>query len=341
MLDSVGVITLSHGAGGRDMRRLLDTLILPTLSNGQHQSSDAASFDWQCVAGDQRLVFTSDSFTVSPRHFPGGDLGSLAVYGTVNDLATAGATPLYLSCSLIIEEGLPIEELQYLLTSMRRAADASDIAIVTGDTKVVPRGGVDGLFINTAGIGAAAPELQLGKTQITEQDRIIVSGPIGDHGVAILCARGDLKLESSVESDCRPIHQYSLALLDACPETRVIRDATRGGVATVISEIVQGRGLGAWLDESSLPVRQGVRSACELLGFDPLWLANEGTFVAVVPERDCETALNALRAFPACKYACAIGGFTQQYTDSVALRTRFGGERSLDVPSGELLPRIC
>ncbi|WP_372758690.1 hydrogenase expression/formation protein HypE, partial [Litorivivens sp.] len=234
-----------------------------------------------------------------------------------------------------------LEELRYLLETMRYAAHRTGVSIVTGDTKVVPRGAVDGMYINTAGIGCADSELDLTGGNFQISDKIIVSGPIGNHGLAILCARGELKLNCDITSDCQPIHAHVAALLSAAPNTRILRDATRGGVATVVNEITENSNLGAYLTESTLPVRQEVRSACELLGFDPLWLANEGTFVAVVPDAQCDAALTALRQYPECREATVIGGFSGNYHGTVALRTPFGGERSLDVPSGELLPRIC
>ncbi len=342
MVNSEAKISVSQGSGGRDMQKLLQDTILPILNNGQHQNADAATIASSAITPQgEALAFTTDSYTVSPRQFAGGDIGSLAVNGTVNDLACSGAIPRFLSCSLIIEEGLAFTELKEILTSMRQAADAAGVAIITGDTKVVPRGAADGLYINTAGIGSIPGEIKLGAGSIVAGDQIIVSGYLGDHGAAILCAREDLRLESQVKSDCRPIHQMVQALLSACPNTRFIRDATRGGVATVVNEIAAEANLGAILDEAQLPVRQAVRSTCELLGFDPLWLANEGTFIAVIPAASSAAALAALREIPESAQAAIIGRLTEEHHGMVAIKTLFGGERTLDMPSGELLPRIC
>jgi hydrogenase expression/formation protein HypE len=335
-------INLSHGSGGRDMHRLLDQLILPTLCSAPFNDGDSASIAIaELSAQGDRLAFTTDSFTITPLVFPGGDIGSLAVNGTVNDLAMAGAIPKYLSCALIIEEGFSIKALSSILQSMRNAADQSNIQIIAGDTKVVHRGAADGLFINTAGIGVIPAQRQMGREQIRSGDVVIVSGYIGDHGAAVLAARDELQLDIPVDSDCQPLHFLTEALFKACPNTRIMRDATRGGVASVLNELIAESQFGIQITETSLPVRPVVRGACEILGLDPLYLANEGTMIAVIPEHDEQFALAAMTAQSAGIHARRIGQVQNQYPGLVSLLTQMGGERLIDIPSGELLPRIC
>ncbi len=335
-------INLSHGSGGRDMHRLLKQLIYPILCAEPANESDSACIPLNALAshGD-RLAFTTDSYTVSPLFFPGGDIGSLAVNGTVNDLAMAGAVPQYLSCALILEEGFSIASLTEILTSMRRAADSAGIKIITGDTKVVHRGAADKIFINTTGIGVIPLNRILAPEQICAGDVVIVSGYIGDHGTAILSARDELQLEIEIESDCQALNELVEALVTACPNTRLLRDATRGGVATVVNEIAGAAGVGIQIYEEKLPVRPMVRGACEILGLDPLYLANEGTLVAVVASDEAAAAVTAMRSLVAGEHAVIIGECSSAHPGVVSLITQFGGERVIDVPAGELLPRIC
>lgn len=335
-------INLSHGSGGRDMHRLLEQLILPTLCSGPIDDGDAASIAIaELIDQGDRLAFTTDSYTITPLVFPGGDIGSLAVNGTVNDLAMSGAIPRYLSCALIIEEGFSIKALSSILQSMRTAADQANIRIIAGDTKVVHRGAADGLFINTAGIGVIPSKRQLGREHIRNGDIVIVSGFIGDHGAAVLAARDELQLAIPVDSDCQPLHVLTEALLSVCPNTRIMRDATRGGVASVLNELIAASSFGIQIMETLIPVRPVVRGACEILGLDPLYLANEGTMVAIIPEQDEQRALAAMQAQAAGVHARRIGKVTDHYPGLVSLLTQMGGERLIDIPSGELLPRIC
>ncbi len=336
-------ITLSHGGGGRDMHNLLDSLVLPTLSAHSAAShSDSAEIDLQQLSqsGD-RVAFTTDSYTVAPLFFAGGNIGSLAVNGTVNDLAMSGAQPRFLSCALIIEEGFKTAELAEILQSMRAAADNAGVEIIAGDTKVVPRGTADGVFINTAGIGVIATNIALTAAQITPGDAVIVSGFIGDHGAAILAGRNDIQIDLEVKSDCAALNSLVAGLLESCPNTRLLRDATRGGVACVLNEIASDAGLGIKITEQWLPVRQSVRAGCEIFGLDPLYLANEGTLIAVVAADEANDALDCMRQYPEGRQATIIGQCVAEHRGVVALKTPFGAERVLDVPAGELLPRIC
>lgn len=337
------IITLSHGGGGRDMHALLDTLILPTLSAGHvNNRSDSAEIALQqlCQGGD-RIAFTTDSYTVAPLFFAGGDIGSLAVNGTVNDLAMSGAQPRFLSCGLIIEEGFKTAELIKILQSMRAAANHAGVEIIAGDTKVVPRGTADGVFINTAGIGVIAADIVLAAGNIIPGDVIIVSGFIGDHGAAILAGRNDIQIDLEVESDCAALNGLVAGLLESCPQTRILRDATRGGVACVLNEIASDAGLGININEQLLPVRQTVRAGCEIFGLDPLYLANEGTLIAIVPADQANAAIDCMRRYPEGREATIIGQCVERHHGIVTLETTFGVERVLDVPAGELLPRIC
>lgn len=339
--DLKGSVTLSHGSGGRDMHTLLRELVYPILGDACASGRDAAVIDLSALGPGERLAYTTDSYTVSPLFFPGSDIGALAVNGTVNDLAMTGATPRYLSCGLIIEEGFAIDTLRRVLQSLRDAADAAGVTVVTGDTKVVQRGAADGLFINTSGIGVLPAAMNLDIANIRPGDRVIASGYIGDHGAAILAARGDLHLDLPVDSDCRALNALVCELLRACPDTRALRDATRGGVAAVANEMASAAGLGIALQESALPIRPAVRAACELLGLDPLHLANEGLVIAVVSESDADTALATLRSHPDGTHAAIIGRAVSAHPGMVSLHNAFGGERALDMPAGEILPRIC
>ncbi len=289
-----------------------------------------------------RLAMTTDAYVIDPIFFPGGDIGRLAVCGTVNDLVVGGARPLYLSCAFVLEEGLPLADLRRIAWSMKAAADEAGIRIVTGDTKVVPRGAADKIFITTCGVGEIPPGVDLGAAHIRPRDRILLSGCVGDHGAAVLDARGGLALEHAIESDCRPLHSLVANLLAACPHgVRALRDPTRGGVAAVLNEFAQACGCCLRICEEALPVRESVRGMCEILGLDPLYLANEGKLVAVVAPQVADQALAALRTHPDGRAAAVIGEVTEAPAGRVILHTAFGGERIVDLPMGEQLPRIC
>jgi hydrogenase expression/formation protein HypE len=336
-------ITLAHGSGGKAMRDLIEDVFVrqfdhPVLS----QLEDQASFDLAGLAalGD-RLAFTTDSYVVDPLFFPGGDIGQLAVTGTVNDLAVSGATPLYLTCSVILEEGFGVDTLRRVVQSMKAAAEEAGVAIVTGDTKVVPRGAADQLFINTAGIGIIRAGVTCSAASLQPGDGVILNGEIGNHGAAILIGRGDLALETSIESDCQALNGLVDAILAVCPSVRAMRDATRGGLATVLNEFAQSSQVGIHLQAEAIPVRQEVRGLCELLGLDPLYLANEGKLVVVVPGDQVETVVAAMRSHPAGQQARRIGEVVAAPVGGVVLQTAFGTGRIVDRLVGDQLPRIC
>ncbi|MBV9782740.1 MAG: hydrogenase expression/formation protein HypE [Acidisphaera sp.] len=325
------------------MRALIEDVFLGAFSNTLLDPlEDQATVPIEGLArlGD-RLAFTTDSTVVDPLFFPGGDIGSLAVTGTVNDLAVGGAVPLFLSCAVVLEEGLPVDLLRRVVASMRAAADAAGVQIVTGDTKVVERGAADKLFINTAGIGVVRRGLKLGAASARPGDAVLVSGVLGDHGTAILIARNQLALEGDIASDCTPLHGLIDAMLAACPGIRCLRDATRGGVATVLNEFARSAGACIRIRERDLPLREQVKGACEILGLDPLFLANEGRLVAIAPPEDAARLLAAMRAHPAGAGAAIIGEVTGQPAGTVIMRTAFGGDRIVDMLVGEQLPRIC
>ncbi|MCR1347467.1 hydrogenase expression/formation protein HypE [Acidithiobacillus ferrooxidans] len=335
-------INLSHGSGGKAMRDLVEGLILPALGCELNSPlEDQARLPISLWESGGHMAFTTDSYVVDPLFFPGGDIGSLAINGTVNDLAVGGAEPLFLSCGLILEEGLLFTTLESVLSSMAQAARSAGVTIVTGDTKVVPRGGADKLFINTAGIGRIPAGRQLSLMAIQPGDRLLLNGYLGDHGAAILQARGDLALEAEIQSDCQPLHTVIAKLLTAAPNTRCLRDLTRGGLGTVLNEFAEGAGVSIRIHEDAIPVRPVVRGICELLGLDPLYLANEGKLLAVVPENEIEGALAALRRDPAGEQAAIIGEVLPGPAGRVRLRSHFGGERLVDMLVGEQLPRIC
>lgn len=339
-------VNLAHGSGGRAMRDLIEDVFVSTFDNPTLAAlEDQAVFTFADLAtrGD-RLAFTTDSYVVDPLFFPGGDIGTLAVSGTVNDLAVCGATPLYLSCAVVIEEGLAVDILRRVAASMQRVALEAGVAIVTGDTKVVERGCADKLFINTAGIGVVRSDVSISARNARPGDIVIVNGYLGDHGTAILVARQQLALEADVESDCCPLNGLIAAMLDACPQIHCLRDATRGGVATVLNEFAQSSNVMIRLREADLPLREQVKGACEILGLDPLYLANEGKLVAVVPADAAERVLSAMRAHPAGREAAAIGSVEMGEAGAdglVVMQTTFGGQRIVDMLVGEQLPRIC
>jgi hydrogenase expression/formation protein HypE len=333
-----GRVTLAHGGGGKAMRRLIEDVFVAAFDN---PAMGALEDQARLAMPEGRLAFTTDAFVVDPLFFPGGDIGVLAVNGAVNDLAVGGARPLWLSCAVIIEEGLEIETLRRVAASMRRAADAAGVAIVTGDTKVVGRGAADRLFVTTSGIGAIPEGRDLGAAHVRPGDVAIVNGVLGDHGAAILNARGDLALEAEIESDTAPLHRLMEAALAAAPGLRCARDCTRGGLASALNEIAAAAGAGVTIDEMALPLRAEVRGVCEILGLDPLYLANEGRLVAFAPPDQAEAALAAMRETPEGRGACVIGRAVEGPPGRVTMETAFGGARIVDMLAGEQLPRIC
>jgi hydrogenase expression/formation protein HypE len=331
-------IVMAHGGGGRLMQQLLEQQVLPAFANPYLATRhDSAVFE----SGGQRLAFTTDSYVVKPLFFPGGDIGKLAVCGTINDLAVGAARPVALSCAVIIEEGLPVETLRAVARSMADTAQAAGVPIVTGDTKVVARGACDKLFITTTGIGVVRTGMNVGICRARPGDVILVNGQLGDHGAAILNARGDLALETEIQSDCAALHDLIDTLIDAAPGIRTMRDATRGGVAAVLNELAEASGAGVRIHELDTPIRSDVQGFCEILGLDPLYLANEGKIVAVVPADEADSALRALRAHPLGRDAAKIGVVTDGRPGRVVMQTRFGGERIVDMLVGDQLPRIC
>ena len=331
-------ITLSHGSGGRATHTLIDALFLEAFRNPLLEPlEDQAVFS----VGAERLAFTTDTYVVSPLFFPGGDIGDLAVNGTVNDLAVSGARPLYLSAGFVLEEGFPITDLRRIVASMAGAAERAGVQIVTGDTKVVQRGKADGCFVNTAGIGVLERPVRLSAAAARPGDAVIVSGPVGDHGITIMLARGELGIESDLRSDTAPLTELIGLLLDAAPRTRFIRDATRGGVATICNELALASGVAVVLDEQAIPVRPEVRGASEILGIDPLYVACEGRFVAVVAGDEATVAVEALRSHPEGASAAVIGRIADDPPGLVLVTTGFGGMRIIDMLVGDPLPRIC
>ncbi|GAB4217143.1 MAG: hydrogenase expression/formation protein HypE [Synechococcales cyanobacterium] len=337
------IITLAHGSGGRAMHDLIDQVLVKALQNPLlDPTTDQARIPLaQILAYGDRLAFTTDSYVVDPLIFPGGDIGRLAVCGTVNDLAMGGAIPLFLSCGLIIEEGLPLATLERVITSLAATAAEVGVTIVTGDTKVVPRGAADQLFINTAGIGGIPTGLNLSSDTVQVGDVVLVNGYMGDHGTAILAAREELALETPILSDCQPLHNLVQTLLQACSQVRVLRDLTRGGLATILNEVAAAAHVRIDVDESALPIRPEVHALCEILGLDPLYLANEGKLMAVVPASQADLALATLQSHPLGTHARIIGQVVARDPGTVVLQTPYGSERILDMLQGELLPRIC
>lgn len=331
-------ILLAHGSGGKLTSQLVERILLPAFRNPALEALDDQAI---LSFGDTRVAFTTDSYVVTPLFFPGGDIGELAVNGTVNDLAVGGAQPKYLSLSFILEEGLPLAEFERVVQSVRRAAERAGVAVVTGDTKVVNRGKGDKVFINTAGLGVVPPGIELSSSRVRAGDAILLSGPIGDHGIAILSCREGLELQGDIRSDTAPLHGLIGAMLAAYPGIHAMRDPTRGGLAATLVEVASRQGVGIDVSEASIPVRDGVRGACEIFGLDPLLVANEGKVVAFVPADGAETVLRAMRSHPLGRDASRIGVVTEAHPKLVFLRTPVGGERILDLPFGEALPRIC
>jgi hydrogenase expression/formation protein HypE len=333
------LISLDHGSGGKIAHRLTAELLLPLFDNPI--LSDLHDGAVLALNDSTRVAFSTDTFTVTPLFFPGGDIGELAVNGTVNDVAMCGATPLFISLALIIEEGFPMADLTRILQSIQRAATQAGVQVVTGDTKVVPKGAADGLFINTSGIGMIPENVTIGSTGASPGDKIILSGTMADHGMTILTQREGLSFESAIQSDSAPLNQMVKKILAASDKVHVLRDPTRGGVGTTLNEIAESSRAGIVLQEDHLPVREAVAGVCELLGFDPLYVANEGKLLAFVAAEDADSVLEAIRSDTFGREACIIGDVTAEHPGQVILETRIGGRRIVDMLTGEQLPRIC
>lgn len=332
-------IQLDQGSGGRATHELIRNLFIQAFENPYLlQMNDSALME---SPPRGRLAMTTDSYVVDPVVFPGGNIGSLAVHGTVNDLAMRGAKPLYLTAGFILEEGLEVELLTFLVRSMAQAAREAEVFIVAGDTKVVPRGKADKIFINTAGVGIVPEGIDVSGENGRPGDAVLINGTIGDHGIAVLCRREGLAFENEIRSDSASLNGLVGEILKACPNTHVLRDPTRGGVATTLNEIAHQSGVSIRLFEEALPVREDVAGACELLGLDPLYVANEGKVLVVVPSGAADEVLDAMRAHPLGREACLIGEVLSEDPGRVFLRTRIGGHRLVDMLRGEQLPRIC
>jgi hydrogenase expression/formation protein HypE len=332
-------VTMAHGAGGKASAALIDAVFLDAFAGLERPPlTDAALIG---LPQGETVAFTTDSFVVKPLRFPGGSIGQLAVHGTVNDLAVMGARPQWLSAAFVIEEGFAINQLREVVADMSEAARAAGVSIVTGDTKVVGRGAADGMYVTTAGIGLVPTGRRLGAELVQRGDRILISGSIADHGMAVMLARGDLALEADLRSDTAPVNELVEALFAAAPSTRWMRDPTRGGVGTVCNELAHDSGLAVVLDESALPIKPAVAGACDLLGIDPLYVANEGKLLAVVAANEADAALKALRGHRLGADAAIIGDIRTEPQGIVVLRTTFGGTRIVDMLVGDPLPRIC
>ncbi len=337
------VVTLAHGAGGKASAALLEAVFLPAFTpedEGGHRPAQTDAALVELPSGD-RLAFSTDSYVVKPLRFPGGSAGHLAVHGTINDLAMMGARPIAVSAAFVLEEGMAIDVLREVVADMAEAAAFAGVPIVTGDTKVVDRGAADGMYITTAGVGVVPAGRELTAAKVAVGDVVLVSGTMGDHGTAVMLARGDLALEADIASDTAPLHDLVEELLAAAPDTRWLRDSTRGGVGTVCNELARDADLTVVLDEGSLPILAAVAAACELLGIDPLYVANEGKLVAVVPPDQADAALNALRTHPLGSSAARVGEIHAEPPGIVVLRTTMGGTRIVDMLVGDPLPRIC
>jgi hydrogenase expression/formation protein HypE len=331
-------VLLAHGGGGRLMHQLIEKMFLPVFRNPRLESRHDGAIIEHATA---KIAFTTDSYVVRPLFFPGGDIGTLAVNGTVNDLAMCGAQPLCLSAGFILEEGLPMETLWRVVRSMKLAADEAGVELVTGDTKVVDRGKGDGIFINTAGIGALRHETVVAPSSVTAGDAILINGDIGRHGIAIMAARAELAFENPIESDCAPLAGIVGKLFKGEIQVHCLRDLTRGGLASALVEIAEASGLHIRIEESSVAVHENVRGACEILGFDPLYVANEGRFVCFVRAQDADRALGLMRSHPLGRDAQIIGSVVDGRAGMVTMKSRIGATRIIDMLSGEQLPRIC
>ena len=337
------VIVMGHGSGGRMTQELIERVFTPNFRNDAlQQGNDAALLPLPTGANLKgSLSISTDSHIVTPLFFPGGDIGRLAICGTVNDVAMLGADPLYLTAGFILEEGLPVEILEKVAASMKTAAREAGVTIVAGDTKVVEKGKADGLFINTAGVGWVPEGRAIGGQFARPGDEVLISGTLGDHGVAVLAARGELGFETDVASDVAPLNHLITAVIQAAPHVHVLRDPTRGGLATTLNEIAVQSKVGIWLDETAIPIQPAVRAVCEMLGFDPLYLANEGKVIVILPHDETEAALEAMRRSPYGARATRIGAVKATPPGRVLMRTPIGAARVLDVMAGEMLPRIC
>ncbi|HSD60795.1 MAG TPA: hydrogenase expression/formation protein HypE [Burkholderiales bacterium] len=341
-----GRVDMTHGSGGRAMAQLIEELFLRAFDNEWlRQMNDQASFAVPGLNGSGapagRMVMATDSHVVSPLFFPGGDIGCLSVHGTINDVAMAGARPLYLSASFILEEGFPLSDLRRIVESMANAASHAGVPIVTGDTKVVESGKGDGVFITTTGIGVVPEGVEISGDRARPGDRILVSGTLGDHGVAIMSLRENLTFETAIQSDTAALHGLVAAMLEVVPGIRCLRDPTRGGLATTLNEMARQSGVGMRIREEALPVNPEVNAACEFLGLDPLYVANEGKLVAICPPEDAERLLSAMRVHPLGQKAAVIGEVVEDAHHFVQMETAFGGSRVVDWLTGEQLPRIC
>ena len=333
-----GCIEMRHGSGGRAMAQLIQQLFIAAFDNEfLRQMNDQARF--QSFNG--RMVMSTDSHVVTPLFFPGGDIGSLAVHGTINDIAMAGAKPCYLAASFILEEGFPLSDLKRIVDSMAKAAKATQVPIITGDTKVVEKGSGDGVFITTTGIGMVPEGIYISGENARPGDKILISGTLGDHGIAVMALRANLSFQTSIESDSAALHDLVATMIAVTPGIHVLRDPTRGGVATTLNEIAQQSSVGMILDESKLPIQEQVQAACEFIGLDPLYIANEGKLIAICAAEEAEELLHAMHAHPLGKNAAIIGEVVEDTHCFVQMQTRFGGKRIVDWLSGEQLPRIC
>jgi len=332
------MIRLAHGSGGRVMADLICEVFAPPLDNVYlRRMADSAVVQ----PSDLRLALSTDSFVVRPLFFPGGDIGSLAIHGTVNDVAMSGARPLWLTAGFILEEGLEMDVLERVVRSMGEAARNAGVQVVAGDTKVVERGHGDGLYVNTAGVGVVPEGVEIGPDRAQPGDVVLINGTVGDHGIAVLSQREGLAFETELVSDSAPLNGLVDALLEAAPHTHCLRDATRGGLAAALNELAGSSQVGIEIEEDAAPVLPAVAAACELMGFDPFTVANEGKMVAFVPSEEAEPALEALQAHPLGRRAARIGFITEEHAGMVLARTGIGGRRVVDMPLGELLPRIC
>jgi len=330
-------VLLAHGSGGRLSHELIEKVLAPAIANPVlDKMDDSAVFE---VEG--KLAFTTDSYVVNPLFFPGGDIGRLAVCGTINDLSMMGARPLYLSLSLIIEEGLALDDLKKVMLSIREAADEAGVRIATGDTKVVNKGSADKLFINTSGVGAVPADIEISGANARPGDKVILSGPIGNHGIAVMSSREGLQFSSSVQSDCAPLNSMVARMLEVSRTIRCLRDPTRGGLATTLNELALQSNVGIVINEDTIPVDDGVRGACEMLGFDPLYVANEGKLIAIVDPDESGIIVDAIKKDKYGQDAAVIGEVTGDHRTRVAMKTTIGATRIVDMLTGELLPRIC
>jgi hydrogenase expression/formation protein HypE len=330
-------VLLAHGSGGRLTRDLIEKIIVPAFDNPElDRLADTSALS----ESGNRLVMTTDSYVVTPLFFPGGDIGKLSVCGTVNDLATAGARPVALSVGFVIEEGFPFEDLKKILISMKKEADRVPVPLITGDTKVVEKGRGDGIYISTAGVGSVPGGIELALERIEPGDAVLINGPVGSHEASIICARNDFTLGSDIKSDCAQLYSLMKTVLEAVPEVKCARDPTRGGIVSVLAELVDGSGFGITLDEEMIPVTEPVRSICEILGMDPLMMANEGKMIIIAPVEKSGECLEAMRGIPGSEDSCIIGN-VHAGKPRLTLNTPYGTKRVLTMPMGNQLPRIC